>query len=214
MNRNRGSVNYPPNPSIEKVLEDQYTNRGIKWTLAYQCKVSPEELNKWRNEFWETRTQGNKQVWEVLKSAVDATPEDAEAIIKAAGLNAHAGVMTLVFDDQKFPYRVPIAWINDPVEYLPSDFEKLNPEEKPEEETYEGLKVRTVGEQDCTFDVSNYMTVSELKIKYLDDTNRSSYNLGNVIFLFGGRKLDDQLPLYSIYNMGSEMVIQWMLVNK
>ena len=45
----------------------------------------------------------------MLKSAVEADPEDAAAIISATGLTAHAGVMTLILDEHKVPYRVPIA---------------------------------------------------------------------------------------------------------
>ena len=51
----------------------------------------------------------DEAVWDVLKSAIDADSEDAAAFIKASGLAAHAGVMTLIFDEHKFPYRVPIA---------------------------------------------------------------------------------------------------------
>mmetsp|Transcript_13523 Transcript_13523/g.15675 ORF Transcript_13523/g.15675 Transcript_13523/m.15675 type:complete len:117 (+) Transcript_13523:363-713(+) len=115
--------------------------------------------------------------------------------------------MTLIFDDHKFPYRVPIACINEPTRYLPSEIEMLEYGEKPEEVTFEGLKIRTAGEDDYVFDTSNYSLVSDIKTMYLDATDRSDFDIDHCIFLFGGKKLDNQRPLYSIFNMDSEMVI-------
>lgn len=143
-----------------------------------------------------------------MKNAVDTNSEDAEAIIKAAGLSAHAGIMTLVFDEHKFPYRVPIACINEPASFMPSDIEKLEFVEKPEEEVLKDLKVRAVGEQDYEFETSNYTLVSEIKIQYLDATDKSDYDLDHCILLYGGRKLENQLPLYSIFNAQPGMVFQ------
>ena len=145
-NRNRQSQrsggNYLPNPAIEKIIEGKFIGQGVKWTPAYECKVSPEELLKYREEFWNTRTQGNQEIWSILRNAIDAEPADAEAMIKATGLTPHAGIMTLIFDDQRFPYRIPIAIINEPEGYLPDEMEQLDEAEKPEEEQLEGLKIR------------------------------------------------------------------------
>ena len=85
--------------------------------------------------------------------------------------------------------------------------------EKPDEETFENLKIRTVGGQDYEFETSNYTLLSEIKIKFLDATDRSDVNIENCIFLFSGKKLEDQLPFYSIYGLGSDMVIQAMILN-
>ena len=174
--------------------------------------MSETELQKYRSEFWETRNQGTKDVWEVLRNSVNADPSDAEAFIKASGLRCHAGVMTLVFDENKFPYRIPIACISEPTKYLPSDVDQLNNAEKPAEEDYENMKIRTVGTQDYEFSCSNYKTVGEIKIEFLDETERSSLDSNNVILLYGGRKLNDKLPLYGIYNLTSDMVIMAMIV--
>ena len=80
--------------------------------------------------------------------------------------------------------------------------------EKPEEETYNGMKIRSIGQDDYKFSTSNYSLISEIKVEYLDSIEKSDYNLDHCIFLFGGQKIDDQLPLYSIFNMKEGMVIQ------
>lgn len=138
---------------------------------------------------------------------MDADAKDAAAIIKASGLNAHAGVMTLIFDEHKFPYRVPIACINEPTRFLPSEIEKLDFGEKPEEEDYTEMKIRMIGASDYEFDASNYSLVSEIKLKFLDATDRSDCDLDHCIFLFAGKKIENERPLYSIYNLRSKMVI-------
>ena len=116
-------------------------------------------------------------IWNVLKNAINADAADAEAIIKASGLNAHAGIMTLVFDEHKFPYRIPIACINDPIEFLPTEAAKLDFIEKPAEEKLEGMKIRCIGEDDYEFDTTNYALVSELKVQYLDEINLSDHDI-------------------------------------
>lgn len=206
--RSRSNANYLPNPRIEKVLEGQTTGKGIKCTPAYEWKVTQDELKKWRKEFWDTRIQGNRDVWSILKNAIEAEPEDAEAIIKASGLTAHAGIMTLVFDAEKFPYRIPIACINDPISYADAVYDE---NDAPDEEDYE-LKIRGIGVEDFEVEISNLSLVSELKVKYLDHVGQSDLSLENWIFLFYGRKIDDNLPLYRVRGLDSGVVVQCMLV--
>mmetsp|Transcript_12801 Transcript_12801/g.12810 ORF Transcript_12801/g.12810 Transcript_12801/m.12810 type:complete len:101 (-) Transcript_12801:177-479(-) len=94
-------------------------------------------------------------------------------MIKASGLKPHAGIMTLVFDESKYPYRIPIACINDPSSYKASDADLVEKTKKPPEEDIQGLKIRSIGEQDNEFDVSSYTLISELKTKYLDEIDKA-----------------------------------------
>jgi len=48
--------------------------------------MSKEELEKWRDEFWETRTTGSRQVWDLLKTACGEAEMTAVALIEAAEL--------------------------------------------------------------------------------------------------------------------------------
>lgn len=153
--------------------------------------------------------QGNAEVWNLLKNATETDSATAEAILKAAGLKIHAGVMTLVIDERNFPYRIPIYIMHDPKSFLPTEMERLDMVEKPDEEQYENMKIRAVGEQDYEFETSNYTLICDLKVQYLDDTEKSEdYDIDHCVFLFGGKKLDNQLPLYCIFNLHSNMVIQ------
>ena len=54
-----------------------------------------QELVRWREEFWETRTTGNPEVWMVIRQAVESSSEDAAAILKAADVSTYTGSMVL-----------------------------------------------------------------------------------------------------------------------
>lgn len=140
--RQRSGGNYLPNPRIEKIIEGSFVGEGVKCTPAYECKVSQDELIKYREEFWSTRTQGSPEIWSIIRNAIDAEPADAEAMIKASGLTPHAGVMTLIFDEHKFPYRIPIACINEPSSFKASNAALVDEANKPDEEELEELKIR------------------------------------------------------------------------
>jgi hypothetical protein len=57
------------NPTVEKVIQGETVGEGIKKTPAFETPLSKEELEKWRNDFWETRTSGSPDIWMLLKNA-------------------------------------------------------------------------------------------------------------------------------------------------
>lgn len=71
---------------MEIIKHDKTIGEGVQKTLCYDTPYTVEELEKWRQEFWETRTSGSKQVWQLLKNACEADQEDAMALITAAQL--------------------------------------------------------------------------------------------------------------------------------
>jgi hypothetical protein len=54
---------------------------GLNFALLMNANKSKEELERWREEFWETRTQGNPEVWMVIRQAIETSAEDAAAIL-------------------------------------------------------------------------------------------------------------------------------------
>ena len=50
-------------------MQSVTVGEGIKKTPAYETSLTKEELEKWRKDFWETRTSGNPDVWTLLKNA-------------------------------------------------------------------------------------------------------------------------------------------------
>lgn len=84
----------------------------------------------------------------VIRQAVESSPEDAAAILKAADVSTYTGSMILWMDRDKVPYRIPICVINEPVRYRPTKEEELAAKEKPPEVEFKAIKVRTIGEDD------------------------------------------------------------------
>ncbi len=67
------------------MIEGKYTGLGVKKTPAYETPLSKHDVQKWRKEFWETRTSGSKHIWTLIKNACEEDHETAELLIKAAG---------------------------------------------------------------------------------------------------------------------------------
>jgi len=107
--------------------------------------MSRHELEKWRKDFWDTRTSGSKQIWNCIKSACEETFDTAEALILAADLQMPQNSLTLCIDETGIYYRVPICVINEPCSY-DADFQaqKLKSKAAPDEE-HISLKVRNAG---------------------------------------------------------------------
>jgi hypothetical protein len=96
--------------------------------------LSKHDLDKWRKEFWETRTSGARHIWNCIRSACEEDFETAEALILAAELTMPQNSLTLCIDDTGVYYRVPICLINEPCGY-DADFlaQKLKGKKAPPE---------------------------------------------------------------------------------
>lgn len=168
---------------------------------------SKEELERWREEFWQTRTQGNPEVWMVIRQAIESSPEDAAAILKAADVSTYTGSMVLWMDRDKIPYRVPICIINEPHSYWPTADEKMALKEKPAEISYEGIKIRTYGYEDKEYTLSSYTGIEELVTKYKKDLDITK----DVLLIYDGRIMRKDFSLYN-FRLDDKMVIQAMII--
>jgi hypothetical protein len=65
----------------------------------------------------ETRTSGSKQVWELLHIACREDEATALALIDAAELQLPQNSLTTAIDNAGIYYRVPIACINEPLNF-------------------------------------------------------------------------------------------------
>ena len=56
-------IQYLQNHGVEKVIQSKTTGHGIKKTPSYETPLSKHKLEKWLQDFWETRTSGSKEIW-------------------------------------------------------------------------------------------------------------------------------------------------------
>ena len=72
--------------------KNKTTGEGIKKCPCWECLIPQEDLVKKREEFWNTRIEGDRQVWHTIKAAIDEPNlQQAETYIKAAGLKLASG---------------------------------------------------------------------------------------------------------------------------
>eukprot|EP00343_Euplotes_focardii_P009496 CAMPEP_0205828328 /NCGR_PEP_ID=MMETSP0206-20130828/34863_1 /ASSEMBLY_ACC=CAM_ASM_000279 /TAXON_ID=36767 /ORGANISM="Euplotes focardii, Strain TN1" /LENGTH=160 /DNA_ID=CAMNT_0053130083 /DNA_START=262 /DNA_END=742 /DNA_ORIENTATION=- len=148
----------------------------------------------------------NPEVWMVIRQAVESSPEDAAAILKAADVSTYTGSMVLCMDRDKVPYRVPVCVINEPIRYRPTKEEELASQERPPEIEFKAVKIRGIGESDREYDLSSYMTVQELLDQYMEDMGLEE-NKG--LLIYDGRVMRNDFSLYA-FRLDDEMVIQVM----
>lgn len=74
-----------------------------------------------------------------MENACEETPETAQALVLAAGLQMPQNSLTLVTDESGVYYRVPISCINDPVSYCVDS--KSKKKEVPPEKIFQVILV-------------------------------------------------------------------------
>jgi len=161
-------IQYLSNQNVETIVPGKFSGEGIKKTPAYETPLTKHELEKWRKDFWDTRTSGSKTIWNCIRSACEESPETAEALILAADLQMPQNSLTLCIDETGVYYRVPICLINDPCSYE-ADFQaqKLKSKVAPDEVTL-SLKVRHAARGDVAMTPSNLLQISEFKQEYIN----------------------------------------------
>lgn len=85
--------------------------------------VSSEQLERLRSEFWDSRVEGDTQMWATLRAAADAYRSGgndsalATELLRAAGLtpaNAKRPCLTKFYDESGVLYVVPPYALRDP----------------------------------------------------------------------------------------------------
>ncbi|XXQ32889.1 DC-UbP/UBTD2 N-terminal domain-containing protein [Plasmodiophora brassicae] len=83
--------------------------------------MTMEELTKKRLEFWDTRTSGAPEMWQAIRTAIEAdTVEIANVICEAAGLSPFRADKrsTFCFDERGYRYDLPDYVVTTPVNVL------------------------------------------------------------------------------------------------
>lgn len=75
ISKNDPNFNFP-------IIENEYLGIGLKRLPGYISNITLEELEKKREEFWTSRVEGNKEVWELLRGICsDKDLNDSKCII-------------------------------------------------------------------------------------------------------------------------------------
>ena len=191
-----------------KEVENEYVGIGVKRMNGYISPVSFEELIKIREDFWSSRIEGNKVVWEILHMICNDSSlsiDDIDSFLKSNNIVTYKGCINVTYDSKGFLYEIPNYCINDPVK-----FEKIEEENKqmPNKEDLE-IKIRCFSDEG-KIKINNYENVEKLKEIISECKNfKNSYKMDNIRLFFGGKELQNQKELW-FYNIENKSILQML----
>ncbi|CAD8130889.1 unnamed protein product [Paramecium sonneborni] len=88
-----------------------FIGEGFKRTIQYESLITEQELLQKRNEFWETRTEGN---WEKLKEVLNMDDENAKVALEEASIIMDGNNIQVAYDmfGNKYPFQMRIFIFN------------------------------------------------------------------------------------------------------
>ena len=191
-----------------KELENEYIGEGVKRMKGYISPVSYQELQKIREDFWSSRIEGNKAIWEVLHTICNDTTlnlDDIDSFMKSSNIVTYKGCINVTYDSKGFLYEIPNYCINDPVQYE----KKIEDEKKiPNKENIE-IKIRCFSDE-IKIKINNYEKIEKLKENIRGNKNlKNKYVLDNVRLFFGGKELQNDKELW-YYNIENKSILQML----
>jgi len=195
-----------------KELPNEYIGKGLKKMKGYISHKTLEELQKIREDFWSSRIEGDREIWDILKNICNdntLNEDDIEGILKASGIIPYRNCINIVYDSKGFLYEIPNYCINNPIKYEIEEIEYNK--EKPKEEKI-NIIIRYYISQ-IKFCVSNWKSIYQLKNDIVKLKDYQNINLNRIRLFFGGKELcnDKELWFYNIMNKSiCQMLIKEM----
>ena len=103
-----------------KEVDNVYIGVGVKRMNGYISPVSYEELVNIREQFWNSRIEGNKMVWEILHMICNdnsLSMDDMDNLLNSNNIVTYKGCINVTYDNKGYLYEIPNYCINDPIQY-------------------------------------------------------------------------------------------------
>ena len=195
-----------------KELVGQTTNSGIKKTNAWSGRITTQQMQEKREEFWRNRRSGNRLIWRCIRQAVEADAESGALILQMNEITLEKDNLTACFDSDGVRYEIPVWVINDPVKFADIDVqsEATRAAKKAEKPVVKGeactVKLRSMLRQtDIVVELINTDSTQKLFDRFCEEFKEIKPE--NVRLFFGGKELREEASLLS-YNIQNEMVVQ------
>ena len=178
---------FPDMPLISPEIMKGY---GIKQMPGYKCDLKIDELNKLREDFWNSKNGFNRYKWKIIHQACIYDHINSEDFLYKNNIKTLKGCINMCVDEDNKIYRVPNFCINDPtfqLELLDNDDAK-------------GDKINiflndVLNQKKIKFNINDNMTGRELIDKYCEQENIDK-NKYNIKLIFGGGIIRDNETLY------------------
>ena len=131
--------------------------------------------------------------------------ELAQSILEGCGVILPVGLLTEIYDETGFRYKLPPYCVCNPV--LSDNIDSIV-HSKPLESTLSTVKIRLSDGKDLTLDLEGEQLVSDLKNALTRHENLCSKQ--RIVVLWCGRLLDDNIQLSSL-NLPKNAILQVML---
>jgi hypothetical protein len=192
-------------------LKTVFVGSDLKKIHGYICNIEKDELEKRREDFWSSRFEGSKEVWELLRNFCigEFDPKELKEILYGSGLTPYAGCINVVYDQKGNLYEIPNYCIHDPTEW---DIPKYKIK-KPNDEKIIVIIRHVVN--DYPISIMNTSLVSELKEELLknnevNNKNKDFYDINKVRLFYHGKELKNNDCIY-IYEIMNKAIIQMMI---
>ena len=192
-----------------KELPNEYTGKGLKKMKGYISHKTLEELKKIREDFWSSRIEGDREIWDILKNICNDTTlneGDIKGILKASGIIPYRNCINIVYDSKGFLYEIPNYCINYPLKYEIEEIEYNK--EKPNEENI-NIIIRYYISQ-IKFCISNWKNILELKNEIVKLEGYENINVDRIRLFFGGKELCNDKEIW-FYNINDKSICQMLI---
>jgi hypothetical protein len=191
---------------------ERYKGVGIKRMKGYKCDIPINELNKLREEFWNSKIN-SFTIWKSIRQACAMDDIRAANIINGAGLKTLSGCLNHLKDSRGKIYRIPNYCINDP--YFEKFIESEDSDKLPFNRTQKPIKIFVYNlylNKKLELNTNDNISGKELKELYcsLENLNYDDYNLR---LFFGGAEVLNDHRLYRHY-IKTNFTLQIMMTEK
>jgi len=172
--------------------------------------ITQREIERLREEFWNTRVEGNSIMWQTLHSAADAILmkdlDLANAILEASNIVTPQASLDLCYDERGYGYNVPSYCFSVPLDLVSAPAQsgstvKKDPLTKSNTGTQLKIKLRiNPGDFNIVLDSMSSNSIADLKKQIYDYSNDSNgkmplceESLQRVMFM--GKELQNSMSL-------------------
>ena len=190
-------------------IPNEYIGKGLKRMKGYISNKTLEELIKIRQDFWSSRIEGDKEIWNLLKNICNDNSlkeNDIKEILKVSEIIPYKNCINIVYDSKGFLYEIPNYCINLPLRYEIDVIE--NDKKKPKEEKI-NITIRYF-RNEIKILISNWKSVLDLKNEILKLNQYKNVNIERIKLFFGGKELNKDKELW-FYNFINKSICQMLI---
>lgn len=196
-----------------QTVNNAYSGEGLKRMKGYICPISKEDLERKRQFFWETRVEGNQEIWKFLRKLCE-DPEFQQIYLHeylfSSGIIPYCNCINVTYDVTGNLYEIPNYCINEPIKYIISETEKTKPIE------CELTIIIRHNSNQFSIVISNCASIDKLKeeiVKVFPNLKTSlQLSKDKLALFFGGKELKNNRELW-FYNVTNHVVIILMIRN-